>query len=127
METEGMSLEELNELKRTQYEEARNSGVFQRLATVGREFGREVGRPGPKYLWEESGVRVFVDDYGGYVTAHANEKLVASNHPCTRLFVAGQWQDVVLARYPEAQEKAAQRDAARREIEKRRLQSELTP
>ena len=64
METEGMSLEELKELKRTQYEEAQRSGVFQRLATVGRELGREVGRPGPKYLWEESGVRVFVDDYG---------------------------------------------------------------
>ena len=73
METEGMSLEELKELKRTQYEEAKKSGVFQRLATVGRELGREVGRPGPKYLWEESGVRVFVDDYRGYVTAHAND------------------------------------------------------
>ena len=127
METEGMSLEELKELKRTQYEEAKKSGVFQRLATVGRELGREVGRPGPKYLWEESGVRVFVDDYGGYVTARANEKLVASNHPCARLFVAGQWQDVVLARYPEAREKAALREAARRETEKQRLQSEHTP
>ncbi len=126
METEGMSLEELKQLKRTQYEEARKSGVFQRLATVGRELGREVGRPGPKYLWEESGVRVFVDDYRGYVTAHANEQLVASNHPCTRLFVAGQWQDVVLARHPEAQEKATLREAARRETEKQRLQSEQT-
>ncbi|MCI0628276.1 MAG: hypothetical protein L0387_42605 [Acidobacteria bacterium] len=126
METEGMSLEELKQLKRTQYEEARKSGVFQRLATVGRELGREVGRPGPKYLWEESGVRVFVDDYRGYVTAHANEQLVASNHPCTRLFVAGQWQDLVLAYYPEAQEKASLREAARRETEKQRLQSEQT-
>ena len=112
METKGMSLEELKQLKRAQYEEAQKSGVFQKLATVGRELGREVGRPGPKYLWEESGVRVFVDDYGGYVTAHANEKLAASSHPCTRLFVAGQWQDVVMACYPEAREKAAQREAA---------------
>ena len=126
METEGMSLEELKELKRTQYEEAKKSGMFQRLATVGRELGREVGRPGPKYLWEESGVRVFVDDYRGYVTAHAHEKLVASNHPCTRLFVAGQWQDVILARHPEAREKATLREAASRETEKQRLQSEHT-
>ncbi len=71
-------------------------------------------------------MRVFVDDYGRYVTVHVNEKLVASSHPCTRLFIAGQWQDVALARYPEAQEKAAQREAARREIEEPRLQSELT-
>jgi len=126
MKTEGMSLEELKELKRTQYEEARKSGVFLRLATVGRELGREVGRPGPKYLWEDSSVRVFVDDYGRYVTVHVNEKLVASSHPCTRLFIAGQWQDVALARYPEAREKAAQREAARRESEEPRLQSELT-
>ncbi len=125
METEGMSLE-LKELKRTQYEEAQKSGVFQRLATVGRELGREVGRPGPKYLWEESGVRTFVDDHGGYVTAHAHGKLVASTHPCTRLFVVGHWKDVVLAHYPEAREKATLREAARRENEKRRLQSELT-
>ena len=124
METEGMSLEELKELKRTQYEEAQKSGVFQRLATVARELGGEMGGPGPKYLWEESGVRVFVDDYGSYVTAHANEKLVASNRPCTRLFVAGQWQDVVLVRYPEARKKATLREAASRENEKQRLQSE---
>ena len=71
-------------------------------------------------------MRVFVDDYGGYVTAHANEKLAASNDPCTRLFVAGQWQDVILARYPEAREKTALREAASRETEKQRLQSERT-
>jgi hypothetical protein len=126
METEGMSLEELKELKRTQYEEAQKRGVFQRLATVARELGREVGRPGPKYFWQESGVRVFVDDHGGYVTAHANETLVASDHPGTRLFVAGQWQDVVLVRYPEAREKATLRETASRETEKQRLQSEHT-
>ena len=33
METEGMSLEELKVLKHTQYEEAKKSGMFQRLAT----------------------------------------------------------------------------------------------
>jgi hypothetical protein len=81
-----MGLEELKELKRTQYEEARKSGVFQRLATVGGELGREVGRPGPKYLWEESGVRVFVDDYGGHVTAHANEKACSLQPPVHSAF-----------------------------------------
>jgi hypothetical protein len=126
METEGMSLEELKELKRTHYEEAQKNGVFSRLATIARELGREIGRPGPKYLWEDSGVRIFVDDYGGFMEVHANGKLVASNHPCTRLFVPGQWQDAVLAHYPEVQEKAAQREAARRESERQRLLSELT-
>jgi hypothetical protein len=126
METEGMSLEELKELKRTHYEEAQKNGVFSRLATIARELGREIGRPGPKYLWEDSGVRIFVDDYGSFMEAHADGKLVASNHSCTQLFLPGQWQDAVLARYREAQARAAQREAARRESERQRLLSELT-
>lgn len=88
-----MSEEQLLAMKRLLFQEAQAQGVLSGLATIARQFGKELNANyGPKYKWEGEGVVVYVDDYGGYMTVHANgERLVTSSHQTEKLFVPGPW------------------------------------
>ena len=106
--TEGMSEEQLLAMKRLLFQEAKSQGVIGGLATIARQFGEELNANyGPKYKWEGEGVVVYVDDYGGYMTVHANgERLVTSSHQTEKLFVPGPWLTPLLPLMEQAKQAA---------------------
>ena len=113
--TEGMSEEQLLAMKRLLFQEAKAQGVLSGLATIARQFGKELNANyGPKYKWEGEGVVVYVDDYGHYMTVHADgNRLVSSSHKNEKLFVPGPWLTPLLPLMEQARE-AAEANAEQR-------------
>lgn len=96
-----MSIDELRAMKKAWFREAKTRGMFDLLRKIARTLGVSVDTRYQKYKWttpEEAfmKVEVFYDEYGGYVTVHANGKEVASDHQCTELFVPGPWVKTVV-------------------------------
>jgi hypothetical protein len=106
--TEEMSEEQLLAMKRLLFQEAQAQGVISGLATIARQFGKELDvRYGPKYKWEGEGVVIYVDDYGRCMTVHANgERLVTSSHKTEKLFVPGPWLAPLLLLMEQAKQAA---------------------
>lgn len=106
--TEEMSEEQLLAMKRLIFQEAKSQGVIGGLATIARQFGEELNANyGPKYKWEGEGVVVYVDDYGHYMTVHADgNRLVSSSHKNEKLFVPGPWLTPLLPLMEQAREAA---------------------
>ncbi len=119
--TEEMSEEQLLEAKRMLFQEAKSQGVIGGLATIARQFGKELNANyGPKYQWEGEGIVIYVDDYGNYMTVHADgNRLVSSSHKNEKLFVPGPWLTPLLPLMEQAKQAAEakaeqrKRDAAR--------------
>lgn len=133
---EEMSTQELYALKKERYEAARRDGTLQKIRLVGTEFGRDINaRYGPKYILDVEDVRLYVDTYGGYMTVqrkdndgYADERRVAgllSTHPTEEFIKPGEWQDRILALYPEAQAKKAARDERIEEERRRRALDQI--
>ena len=118
--TEEMSEEQLLAMKRLIFQEAKSQGVIGGLATIARQLGEELNANyGPKYKWEGEGVVVYVDDYGHYMTVHADgNRLVSSSHKNEKLFVPGPWLTPLLplieqaTQAAEAKAEQRKRDAA---------------
>jgi hypothetical protein len=112
--TEEMSEEQLLAMKRLLFQEAQAQGVISGLATIARQFGKELDvRYGPKYKWEGEGVVIYVDDYGRFMTVHANgERLVTSSHKTEKLFVPGPWLLPLLPLMEQARQRKRTRSSA---------------
>ena len=104
----GESEEQLLAMKRLLFQEAKAQGVISGLATIARQFGEELNANyGPKYKWEGEGVVVYVDDYGHYMTVHADgNRLVSSSHKNEKLFVPGPWLTPLLPLMEQAKQAA---------------------
>ena len=118
--TEEMSEEQLLAIKRLLFQEAQAQGVLSGLATIARQFGKELNANyGPKYKWEGEDVVVYVDDYGNYMTVRLRGRLIVSSHPTEKLFVPGPWLTPLLPLMEQAKQAAEanaeqrKRDAAR--------------
>jgi len=139
MTIETMSEQELRELIKARFEEARTSGRLGQFAAVARVFGHDPASRdkdgnrtgysstyGPKYLWQEAAylngketesiISVYVDDYGHYMTIRVDEEKVCSTHDCESFIKPGDWQEVILEKWP-----AAARRIEEREIEYQKL------
>ncbi len=120
------SLDELKEMKRAWYSEAEQSGLLARIATVCRELGSRLNANyGPKYEFVSVTTVIYVDDYGHYMTVRADGKEVCSTHPCSRLFVPGEWAKQIDALYTVAVAKLDEKAAERTSREKDELAREL--
>ena len=127
MDTNNMTLEQLQRLVRTRYQEACRDDVFYKLATVARELGENTNsRYGPKYLWSAGYITVYVDDYGNFMNVVADNKRVSSTHPCEQFIIPGEWLNTALAYYPEAQARKDKRTEQRENEERARLIEQLT-
>ena len=76
---------------------------------------------GPKYVWESNGVKVYVDDYGHYMTVDWNGVQVGSTHDTNRFVIPGAWMTEVWKHYPAAQQAIAERERQRNDAERQRL------
>lgn len=126
--TEEMSEEQLLAIKRLLFQEAQAQGVLSGIATIARQLGKELNvRYGPKYQWEGEGVVVYVDDYGNYMTVHANgERLVSSSHRNEKLFVPGPWLTPLLPLMEQARQAAEANTEQRKRDAARALRAELS-
>jgi hypothetical protein len=112
------SEEQLLAMKRLLFQEAKAQGVISGLATIARQFGKELNANyGPKYKWEGEDVVVYVDDYvddyGNYMTVRLRGRLIVSSHPTEKLFVPGPWLTPLLPLMEQAKQ-AAEANAEQR-------------
>ncbi len=120
------------------YQAAVSSGVLGSIADVARELGHDpasydeqgnrtgyVSTYGPKRVWLSGDVRVYVDDYGHYMTVHAGGREVCSTHPCSEFFIAGPWVEEIFNHLPAAKEKQERRQQERESAERERLLAKL--
>ncbi len=121
-----MSLEELKELRRQWYAQAIEDGSIDKCVLVAIEMGEELNaRYGPKYLRKTGDLELYVDQWGGYATADYKGREVMSTHPCTRLFLPGDWMKIVETEYPLALAKKLARAAVHSEKERQALIAEM--
>lgn len=121
-----MTVDELKELKREWYREARDSGKLKVIATVARVMGQQMAaKYGPKYQWQHGDISIYLDDYGRYLTVTVDETRVCSTHPTSCLFVPGDWYDVIAAHAPNTDAIISRREQSIAERERQRLLAEL--
>lgn len=121
-----MGNEELKMKIRAQYDVACSFGTFAKLATIARELGESLSeRYGPKYRFTEGELKIYVDDYGNYMTVHRGNEEIASTHTCDRFIKDGDWQNQLLKHFGEAQAKKMARESEASEKEKARLMAML--
>lgn len=107
--------EQLRELIKQRYQEAEDSGLLSRIADVARELGHDPASSdaqgnrtgyrstyGPKYIWHDGDVEVFVDDYGRYMTVRYRDQRVLSTHRADKFIVYGPWVDIISKAVPDA-------------------------
>lgn len=98
-----MSLEELKKVKNDWFLEATANGNLAKIRTIGRKLGKlQPAAYGPKYLYQEDTMQIFVDDYGGYFTLHYNGKLKVNTHECEKLYVKSEWEGMIDYYYQKA-------------------------
>jgi len=113
-------------MKKKYYDDATSSGILGRIATVCRQLGSDLSqRYGPKYEYINGNIRIYVDDYGNYMTVQVDGKDVCSTHPCDRLFVPGNWTAIIETAYPAAAEVASGKFHDREERERQALAHDL--
>ena len=93
----GLTVEELKELKSRWYKGALEDGSLNRCYLVCTVLGERLNdNYGPKYIYHNGGLELYVDDWGNYFTATWKGKQVLSTHPSTHLFIPGQWMEIGL-------------------------------
>ena len=121
-----MTAEELQKQKAAWYREAHESGKIDAICMVGRELGESLScRYGPKYSYKNGDIEIYIDDYGHYSTVTYKGKQVVSTHPCSGLYVPGDWEEEVLRYADAALAKQNEERLAREERERQKLLSEL--
>lgn len=107
--------DEIKAIIKQRYRKATEDGTFGKLEMIARELGVDPasidkdGNPtgyvstyGPKRVWSLGNIRIYIDDYGHYMTVHVGEKQVVSTHETKRFIIAGDWLDLVLIYHPGA-------------------------
>lgn len=125
---ENMTTEELYKLKKQWYKTAIDDGSLRICGLVCRELGKDVpAKYGPKYSWVnlDNLIEIYVDDYGHYMTASWNGKIVLSTHPCSRLFIPGDWFKVVKSFMRQSEENKNNRERKKFNLERERILKEL--
>jgi hypothetical protein len=124
MTLENLSVRELEELKALNFAAAERDGAFEKLGAVARYLGTSLNVSyGPKYRWQCGAVQVYLDCYGGVLTATLGGKHVAWKG--NRLFIPGDWFQVIEDAYPYAIKTRDDRKAANEERLRRELIAEL--
>ncbi len=122
-----MTIEELREQKKAWYKDAKDTGKLSALRIIGEELGDNLNhRYGPKYLFAQNGIEIYVDNYGHYMTVSNGDKRVCSTHPCDQLFIPGEWYDGLSSLYDLAALKKESRELLRKEQERSALLRELS-
>lgn len=125
-ELKDMTLQELKEQKAIWYEENTRNGNIQKLITIARQVGEKLSHNyGPKYNFTNGVIEIYVDDYGNYMTTKVNGKLKVSTHN-DKLYVPGEWEEIIARLYPEAQELYNQTKSESYQYEYQKLLNELT-
>ena len=128
-ELRNMTTEELQELKKGWYQQAKEDGSLDQCYVVCTMLGERLNaRYGPKYHFQddENNLELYVDNWGKYFTAEWKGKRVMSTHPCDKLFIPGDWMEVVNTLYPFALEKDRKEKKQREEKQQQQMVAELT-
>ncbi len=121
-----MTTEQLRFLQREWYKTAQADGSIDTLLLIGRELGtRQSAKYGPKFKWEWSDTKLYVDDYGHYMTVNVNGKQVCSTHGCDRLFIPGTWFSRIATFRASARDQKVAREIQRHETEREKLLNRL--
>jgi hypothetical protein len=100
-----MTSKELEDLKKKLYKENTDNGNIEKLYTIARMLGDHVSHNwGPKYLYKNGEIEIYVDDYGHYMTVCVGGKLTVSTHN-EKLYVPGEWDTIISEVYPSAKGK----------------------
>jgi len=98
-----MTVTELLEYKQKLYKDNTDNGNILKLKMIARVLGDLVPHNyGPKYLYKNGDIEIYVDDYGGYGTVHVGGKLKVSTHT-EQLYAPGEWESIIETEYPKAQ------------------------
>jgi hypothetical protein len=93
---EQLTQKQLSDLKRDWYKRASDEHIIFNCHTIGRQLGERVdAKYGNKYRWVNGDIKIYVDDYGQYMTVGFKGKCVCSTHPTSYLFVPGEWVKVI--------------------------------
>lgn len=118
-------MEELLKIKQDWYNEASNTGKFEKLAAIARALGVKI-RPnwGPKWEFIDGDTRIYLDDYGNYVTVMVGGRLVCSTHNQS-IYIPDVCDEIVAKGYPVAEEVLAKRKAEKEQKDAEKLRREL--
>lgn len=123
---EEMTAKELEETKQQWYNTAEKIGKLSACRLIGTYLGTPVrANWGPKYQFDKDDLSIYVDDYGGYMTAKFQGKLVMSTHSGERLYVPGPWETLLSDLLPLAEKKKKDMLSTRQENERLKLLNKL--
>lgn len=121
-----LTLKQPSELKASWYQRAKDEGIISNCYAIGRHLGEKLNDSyGPKYGWKQDGVKIYVDDYGGYMSVDYQGKCVCSTHTTSGLFVAGEWINIIDGHIENARGQEQAKALAREEDKRRRLLNSL--
>lgn len=87
-----LSLKELKELKEQWHQQATKDGTIILLTQIAKTLGEQLpANCGPKYLFKDNQIEIYVDCYGGYMTVKVDGKLKVSTHN-EKLYAKGEWE-----------------------------------
>lgn len=116
--------DELLEIRKLWYKRATDEGIISNCYLIGRQLGHR-GGDSHKYEWESDGVFIYVDDMGQYMDVKFNGKRVCSTHQTSKLFVPGEWVNVIDRVIPAAKERQARMEIESNEEARKRLLDDL--
>lgn len=135
-DTEDMDVNEIMEVGMEWYRTALSLNIPATCALVARELGEAPSvRYGPKYSWEREGIIIYVDDYGKYMTVrdardldddidpdyrYTKARQVCSTHPCSKLFIPGDWLEIIAPHIEPAEQRKERREKRRHENRRQR-------
>lgn len=123
---QSLSLQELRELKAKWYKENTDNGNIKKLSLIARELGQRIPHNyGPKYEYNQEGVMIYVDDYGGYMTVHVKGKLKVSTHN-DKLYAPGEWEEIITRLSPAATDQRIKGKSEIENSERKTLLDELS-
>ena len=124
---EDMTVDELKATQREWYETALKTGKIEACRTVGLYLGTRLNASwGPKYQMDKDDLSIYIDDYGGYMTAKFKGKAVMSTHQNDRLYIPGEWELQLSDLLPLAQKEAEASRLRRQEKEREELLKKLS-
>ncbi len=99
-----MTVEDLQQLKRDWYEAAKKEGKFAKLSAIARVLGTPIRHNyEPKWEFIDGDIRIYVDDYGNYMTVMDGKRLVCSTHN-ERIYIPDVCDEIIAKGYPAAEE-----------------------
>lgn len=118
--------DELEAIQKEWYKRAKTEGIIGNCYLIGRELGSDPAGPGytsnygPKRQWESDNLRIYVDDYGHYMTVSYHQKVVCSTHG-PDVFIPGEWVSIIDRVVPAASDRRNRREIEKAENNRRRL------